>query len=117
MEDAMKMIVAYVQPERLHYIRKALADAGVTRVSITQAMGSGSEPHYEEHYRGADIEIDLFKKTRLEIAVTDDFVQLTIDAIVKGARTESAGDGKIFVLPVLRTVRIRTLEEGGKAVG
>ena len=84
---------------------------------MTNALGCGSQHGYQESYRGAEIAVNLLKKVRLEIAVNEDFVQPTIDAIIEGARTESIGDGKIFVLPMHECIRIRTLEEGPEAVG
>jgi len=81
------------------------------------ALGCGQQKGYHETYRGVDIEVNLLKKVRLEIAVNDHFVQPTIDAIIKGARTNRIGDGKVFVLPLERCVRIRTGEEGNEAIG
>jgi nitrogen regulatory protein P-II 1 len=80
-------------------------------------MGCGQQKGYHETYRGVDVEVNLLKKTRLEIAVNAEYVDATVEAIVKGARTGNIGDGKIFVLPLERCVRIRTGEEGSEAVG
>jgi len=81
------------------------------------ALGCGQQKGYHETYRGVDIEVNLLKKVRLEIAVNEAFVQPTIDAIIRGARTGEIGDGKIFVLPLERCVRIRSGEEGNDAIG
>lgn len=113
----MKMIIAYIQPERLNDVKLSLAKREIARMSVTNALGCGSQHGYQESYRGAEMEVNLLKKVRIEIAVNDEFVRPTIDAIVEGARTESIGDGKIFVLPMLECIRIRTLEEGNVAIG
>ena len=113
----MKLIVAYIQPEKLSDVKRALYAAEVYKISVTNALGCGQQKGYTETYRGVDIEVNLLKKVRLEIAVNEPFVQPTIDAIIEGARTGTIGDGKIFVLPLERCVRIRTGEEGGAAIG
>jgi nitrogen regulatory protein P-II 2 len=113
----MKLIMAYIQPERLNDVKQSLYANRVFKMSITNALGCGEQRGYHETYRGVDIEVNLLKKIRLEIAVNDDFVQPTIDAIVTGARTGTIGDGKIFVLPLERCIRIRTSEEGNDAIG
>jgi len=112
----MKLVIAYIQPERLSDVKQALYAAEVFKVSVTNALGCGQQKGYHETYRGVDIEVNLLK-IRLEIAVNEGFVQPTIDAIVKGARTGNIGDGKIFVLALDRCVRIRTGEEGNDAIG
>ena len=113
----MKLIMAYIQPERLTDVKQSLYANDVFKMSVTNALGCGEQRGYHETYRGVDIEVNLLKKVRLEIAVNEDFVQPTIDAIVAGARTGEIGDGKIFVLPLDRCVRIRTGEEGNDAIG
>jgi nitrogen regulatory protein P-II 1 len=113
----MKLVIAYIQPEKLSDVKQALYAAEVFKVSVTNALGCGQQKGYHETYRGVDVEVNLLKKVRLEIAVNDSFVQPTIEAIVRGARTGKIGDGKIFVLPLERCVRIRTGEEGGEAIG
>ena len=113
----MKLIIAYIQPERLEHVKTALAKAQVHRMSVTNALGCGAQKGFKERYRGAELTVNLLKKVRLEIAVNDEFEQITIDAIVDGARTEDIGDGKIFVLDLARCIRIRTLEEGNPAIG
>ena len=113
----MKLIIAYIQPERLQDVKEALRKREVARLSVTNAMGCGSQMGYEESYRGAKVEVNLLKKVRLEIGVNDDFVEPTIEAIVEGARTGNIGDGKIFVVPITETIRIRTGERGNPAIG
>ena len=113
----MKLIIAYIQPEKLNDVKQSLYAAEVFKMSVTNAMGCGQQGGYHETYRGVDIEVNLLKKVRVEIAVNEDYVQPTIDAIVRGARTDTIGDGKIFVVALERCVRIRTGEEGNEAIG
>ena len=113
----MKLVIAYIQPEKLNDVKQALYAAEVFKMSVTNALGCGEQKGYHETYRGVDIEVNLLKKVRLEVGVNADFVQPTIDAIVKGARTGTIGDGKIFVVPLERCVRIRTGEDGNDAIG
>lgn len=113
----MKLVIAYIQPERLNAVKQALYDAEITKMSVTNALGCGQQRGFHESYRGADIEVNLLKKVRLEIAVNDDYLQPTIDAIIAGAKTGNIGDGKIFVLELAQCIRIRTAEMGGVAIG
>ncbi len=113
----MKLIIAYIQPEALNDVKQSLYDAEVHKMSITNALGCGQQKGFHESYRGADIEVNLLKKIRMEIAVNDEFVESTTDAIIKGARTGNIGDGKIFVLDLPECIRIRTGETGHDAVG
>jgi len=113
----MKLIIAYIQPEALNEVKQSLYEAEVYKMSITNAMGCGQQKGYHESYRGADIEVNLLKKVRLEVAINDEFVESVTDAIIKGARTGNIGDGKIFVLDLPECIRIRTGEKGTEAVG
>ncbi len=113
----MKLITAYIQPEKLNDVKQALYAAEVYKLTVTNALGCGQQKGYHETYRGVDIEVNLLKKIRVDIAVNEAFVQPTIDAIIKGARTGNIGDGKIFVTSLERCVRIRTGEEGNDAIG
>ncbi|MBN1688071.1 MAG: P-II family nitrogen regulator [Candidatus Omnitrophica bacterium] len=113
----MKLVIAYIQPERLTPVKQSLYDAEIYKMSVTNALGCGQQKGYHESYRGTDIEVNLLKKVRLEIAVNDDYVQQTIDAIIKGARTGKIGDGKIFVLDLPECIRIRTGEKSQDAIG
>ena len=113
----MKLIIAYIQPHALNEVKQELYQAEVFKISITNALGCGQQKGYTEHYRGVEMEVNLLKKVRVEIAVNDGFVQPTIDAIIRGARSGEIGDGKIFVLPIEDCVRIRTGETGPAAIG
>jgi len=113
----VKLIIAYIQPERLNDVKQTLYEAEVYKMSVTNALGCGQQRGYHESYRGVDIEVNLLKKVRLEIAVNEDFVQRTVDAIIKGARTGQIGDGKILILDLHQCVRIRTGETGSEAIG
>jgi nitrogen regulatory protein P-II 1 len=113
----MKLIIAYIQPEKLNDVKQALYKADVYKMSVTNALGCGQQGGYHESYRGVDVEVNLLKKVRLEIAVNEKYAQPTIDAIVEGAKTGQIGDGKIFVVGLERCVRIRTGDEGHEAIG
>ena len=113
----MKLIIAYIQPEKLGDVKKSLCAAEIFKMSVTNALGCGQQKGYHETYRGTDMEVNLLKKVRLEIAVNDSFVKPTIDAIISGARTGNIGDGKIFVVDLGECIRIRTGETGGPAIG
>lgn len=113
----MRLIIAYIQPEKLSDVKQSLYEAEIFKLSVTNALGCGQQKGYQESYRGVVMEVNLLKKVRLEIAVNEEFVKPTVDAIIRGARTGEIGDGKIFVLPLAECIRIRTGEEGGEAVG
>lgn len=113
----MKMIIAYIKPERLNAVKQELYAREIFKMSVTNALGCGQQKGYTEMYRGAIQEVNLLKKVRLDIAVNDAFVDRTIDAIITGARTGKIGDGKIFVVPLDECVRIRTGERGHEAIG
>jgi len=113
----MKLIIAYIQPYKLEDVKKALFKAEVGKMSVIDCLGCGQQKGYNESYRGTPIEINLLKKIRLEIAVNENFVDKTVNAIVESARTGKIGDGKIFVLELPECIRIRTGERGGEAIG
>ncbi len=113
----MKLIIAYIQPEKLNDVKQALFEAEVFKMSVTNALGCGQQKGYTESYRGVVTEVNLLKKVRLEIAVNEDFVEPTVEAIITGARTGEIGDGKIFIVELPDCVRIRTGERGSEAVG
>jgi nitrogen regulatory protein P-II 1 len=113
----MKLIIAYIQPHALNEVKQELYRAEVYKLSITNSMGCGQQKGYTEQYRGVETEVNLLKKVRIEIAVNDNFVKPTIDAIIRGARTGEIGDGKIFILPIEECIRIRTGETGSTAIG
>jgi nitrogen regulatory protein P-II 2 len=113
----MKLVVAMIQPHKLPDVKKALFEAEVHKMTVTNALGCGQQAGFEETYRGVIHEINLLKKVRLEIAVNENFVKATVDAIIKGARTGEIGDGKIFVSDLSECIRIRTGETGCEAIG
>jgi len=112
----MKLVVAIIRPERLANVLEALYRADVRGLTVSKVQGHGGETEHVETYRGTTVKVDLAPKVRLEIGVSESYVQPTIDAIIAGARTGDVGDGKIFVMPVERVVRIRTGEEDTAAV-
>lgn len=113
----MKLIIAYIQPDKLSDVKQELYKAEVFKMSVTNAVGCGQQKGYHESYRGVDMEVNLLKKVRLEIAVNEDFVQPTVEAIIRGARTGEIGDGKIFIIDLVECIRIRTGETGNLAIG
>ena len=114
----MKLITAYIQPDKLNAVKDALFKAGVSKMSvIANAVGCGQQKGYTEAYRGIVTEINLRPKTRIEIAVNDEFVKPTLDAIIAGARSGKIGDGKIFITALEECIRIRTGETGAEAIG
>ena len=113
----MKLIIAYIQPERLNAVKQALYKKEIYKLSVTNALGCGQQMGYTEVYRGSELEVNLLKKIRLEIAVSETYVKQTIDGIIEGARTGNIGDGKIFVLDMPECIRIRTGETGKDAIG
>ena len=113
----MKLIIAYIQPERLNPVKQALYKRQIFKISASNALGCGRQQGYMETYRGVLREVNLLKKVRLAIAVNDDFVEATIEGICEGARTGHIGDGKIFVLPMEECIRVRTGERGSEAIG
>jgi len=113
----MKLVIAMIQPHKLPDVKKALFDAEVYKMTVTNVVGCGQQKGFTETYRGVVHEVNLLKKVRLEIAVNEGFVKPTIDAIIKGAKTGKIGDGKIFVLDLGKCIRIRTREEGNEAIG
>lgn len=113
----MKLIIAYIKPEKLDDVKKALFDANVFRMSVTNSLGCGRQKGYTESYRGVISEINLLKKTRLEIAVNDDFVDPAVQALMKGAQTGAMGDGKIFIVNLDECIRISSGETGADAIG
>jgi len=113
----MKLIIAYIQPHKLNDVKQELYKVEVFKISVTNAMGCGQQKGFHESYRGVDIEVNLLKKVRIEIAVNDNFVKPTVDAIVAGARSGEIGDGKIFIVNLEECIRIRTGETGNTAIG
>ena len=113
----MKLIIAIIQPHKLEDVKKELYKAEVNLITVNEVLGHGQQKGVTEIYRGAKETGNLLRKVRLEIAVNENFVEPTIKAIIKGAKTGHIGDGKIFVLDLARCIRIRTEEEGSLAIG
>ena len=113
----MKLIAAYIQPDKLNDVKQALYERQIFNLSVSNALGCGRQKGYHETYRGADIEVNLLKKVKIEVAVNEDFVKPCVDAIVQGARSGEIGDGKIFITNLDDCIRIRTGETGPEAVG
>ncbi len=113
----MKLVIAIIQPHRLDEVKRELYAASVNLITVSEVLGHGRQIGVDEYYRGVKETGNLLRKIRLEIAVNQEFVEPTIQAIIKGARTGKIGDGKIFVVDLPRCIRIRTGEEGPKAIG
>ena len=113
----MKLIIAIVQPHRLEAVKEELYKADVNLITVSEVLGHGRQKGVTEVYRGAKETGNLLRKIRFEIAVNDNFVEPTVKAIVKGAKTGETGDGKIFILDLGECIRIRTEERGSKAIG
>ena len=112
----MKLVVAIIRPEKLNDVLEALYRAEVRGLTISRVRGHGGETEAVETYRGTTVKVELHDKVRLEIGVSDPFVQPTVKAILAAAATGEVGDGKVFVLPVEKVYRIRTGEEDRSAV-
>jgi nitrogen regulatory protein P-II 1 len=112
----MKLIVAIIRPEKLADVKRALFEVGVTGMTLSRVSGHGGERDVVQQYRGESVVLEFHEKVRIEMACSEEFVERTIDAICEGARTGDVGDGKIFVLPLDRTVRIRTGERDNSAL-
>ena len=112
----MKLVIGIVRPEKANDVLEALYRSQVRGVSMSKVQGHGGEVEQVETYRGTRVQMGLSEKVRFEIAVSDPFVQPTIDALCEGAQTGAVGDGKIFVVPLERVVRIRTTETDDDAV-
>jgi nitrogen regulatory protein P-II 1 len=112
----MKLVIGIVRPERANNVLEALYRADVKGVSISRVQGHGGELDRVETYRGTTVKMELSEKVRFEVAVSEPFVDSTVNALCEGARTGEVGDGKIFVVPLERAVRIRTGEIDQAAV-
>jgi nitrogen regulatory protein P-II 2 len=113
----MKLVIAIIQPHRLEEVKQELYKANVNLITVYEVLGHGRQIGVDEYYRGVRETGNLLRKIQVEIAVNEDFVEATIKAITKGARTGKIGDGKIFVVDLARCIRIRTGEEGTNAIG
>jgi nitrogen regulatory protein P-II 1 len=112
----MKLIIAIIKPFKLEEVRAALADSGVTGLTVTEVKGFGRQKGHTELYRGAEYVVDFLPKIKIELVVQSEQVDLCVDAIIKAAHTGKIGDGKIFVTSVDRVVRIRTGEQDEAAI-
>jgi nitrogen regulatory protein P-II 1 len=112
----MKLIVAIIRPEKLADVKRALFQAGVTGMTLSRVSGHGGERDMVQHYRGDTVVLEFHEKIRLELACSEPFVEPTIRAICDAARTGNVGDGKIFVMPLDHSVRIRTGERDNDAL-
>jgi nitrogen regulatory protein P-II 2 len=113
----MKYIIAIIQPHKLDDVKAALEEVEVNLMTVSTVLGQGRQKGITEIYRGAKEAGGLLKKVKIEIACNDEYMEPTIEAIIKGARTGDVGDGKIFVMDLYNVVRIRTGERGGRAIG
>ena len=112
----MKLITAIIKPFKLDDVRQAVADIGVQGITVTEVQGFGRQRGHTELYRGAEYRVDFLPKTKIELAVDDSIAEQVIEAISNVARTGKVGDGKVFVVALAQTVRIRTGETGVEAV-
>jgi nitrogen regulatory protein P-II 1 len=112
----MKLVIGIVRPEKVNDVLEALYRAEVRGLSVSRIQGHGGETDSVETYRGMTVKMELSEKVRFEVGVSDNFVDATVEAMAKAARTGEVGDGKIFVVPVEKVVRIRTGEEDTAAV-
>ena len=112
----MKMITAIIKPFKLDDVREALSEIGVQGITVTEVKGFGRQKGHTELYRGAEYMVDFLPKMKLELVVTDELVDQAVESILETAKTGKIGDGKIFVEPVERVIRIRTGEEGNEAI-
>jgi len=112
----MKLVVAVIKPFKLEEVKDARGDAGIQGMTVTDARGFGRQKGHTEVYRGAEYQVDFIPKTRIEVAVDDEQVDEVVKAIVASARSDSIGDGKVWVVPAEQVVRIRTGEKGPDAI-
>ena len=112
----MQLVTAIIKPFKLDDVRDALAEVGVTGITVTEVKGFGRQKGHTELYRGAEYVVDFLPKIKLETAVTDDIVERVVEAIVQTAATGKIGDGKVFVHKLDEVVRIRTGETGAQAI-
>ena len=112
----MKLVSAIIKPFKLDDVREALSDIGVQGVTVTEVKGFGRQKGHTELYRGAEYVVDFLPKVKIEVAIADDLLDRSIEAITKAAQTGKIGDGKIFVMNLEEVVRIRTGESGNDAL-
>ncbi len=112
----MKLITAIIKPFKLDDVRESISEIGIQGITVTEVKGFGRQRGHTELYRGAEYVVDFLPKVKLEIAVADELLDQTLEAIINAARTGKIGDGKIFVSDLLEVVRIRTGETGAEAL-
>ncbi len=112
----MKLISAIIKPFKLDDVREAISEVGVEGITVSEVKGFGRQKGHTELYRGAEYQVDFLPKVKIEIVLADEQVDACIETITKAAHTGRIGDGKVFISPVERVVRIRTGEEGESAV-
>src|SRR5690349_8344908 len=112
----MKMIVAVIKPSRLDAVLEAVTEVGASGLTVTEVRGYGRQKGKTEVYRGAEYEVKLLPKVKLEIAVSSDIAQAVVDAVIRSANTGKIGDGKIFVMDLQQAIRIRTGELDAQAI-
>lgn len=114
--SALRKIEAIIKPYKLDDVKDELADAGIDGLTVSEVRGYGRQKGHTELYRGAEYVVDFLPKVKLELVVTEDQLEVALEAILKGAHTGRIGDGKVFVLPVAEAIRIRTRERGEDAL-
>ena len=112
----MTLVEALIRPQKLDDVKLALDDLGVKGMTVTEVRGAGKQKGFTQHYRGAEYTVNLIQKVKIEVVVPDEEARMVADTIVKAARTGEIGDGKIFLIPVGDSIRIRTGEEGDIAL-
>ena len=112
----MKKIEAIIKPFKLDEVRDALAEVGVEGMTVSEVKGFGRQKGHTEIYRGSEYTVDFLPKSMIEVAVTDELADKVVDKIIESAKTDKIGDGKVFVIPIEESVRIRTGERGEDAI-
>ena len=113
----MKLVIMYMEPRKLNALKKLLYAKDIKRFSVSDAFGHSDKPGIIESYRGVEMEIDLLKKVRIEVAVNDDFLDILVSSLLEEGKAGRLGEGKLFVLPVENCYRLATGEEGSAAIG
>jgi nitrogen regulatory protein P-II 2 len=115
-QTRMKLVIAIIKPFKLDEVREALTSLGIQGLTVSEVKGFGRQKGQTEIYRGAEYSVSFLPKVKIEVAITDDLLERTIETIQRAANTGRIGDGKIFVLDLAQAVRIRTGEQGGEAL-
>ena len=112
----MTKVEAMIRPQKLDEVKDALSEIGIKGMTVTEVRGSGKQKGFTQHYRGAEYTVNLIQKVKVEVVVSDDDARHVAEVIAGAARTGEIGDGKIFLIPVVEAIRIRTGEEGAVAI-